>query len=192
MNSKFQQLLQSLTKSTIQTLSINSNSRILQTFSGVWNIIKSLRCWNGLKVHIPVSMSILIKCQKSSAVLNNFPCLMKCILIWLYPQSLAHRFFEHCYKVSTIRKKKNITAIHTCSVFNYRNMLVNEHDFLNTQNNWNPFKSYVLSAMSASTPLWPCRWVRRLKKKELNTCVLSRSLSLSTSRKRYLEMSTTL
>lgn len=120
MNSKFQQLLQSLTKSTIQTLSINSNSRILQTFSGVWNIIKSLRCWNGLKVHIPVSMSILIKCQKSSAVLNNFPCLMKCILIWLYPQSLAHGFFEHSDKFGVTRfqqfEKKKTSQLYTHAV----------------------------------------------------------------------------
>ena len=50
-----------------------------------------------------------------------------------------------------------------------------------------PLSSYVLSTMSASSPHRPCLWVRRLKKKELKMCVLCLSLSLKTSRNRYLE-----
>lgn len=144
--------------------------------------------WVQFKVPTPVSMRILLKYPKSSDILNKFPSSMKCILIQIYPQSSAHRFFWHSDKFGVTRFEQFRKTPWLACVFNYMNMLFHQHDVWYTPTkNWNPLESYVLSAMSASTPLWPCRWVRRLKKKELNICVLSRSLSLSTSRKRYLK-----
>lgn len=45
---------------------------------------------------------------------------MKCILIWLYPQSLAHRFFEHSDKFGVTRFQqfeKKTSQLYTHAVY---------------------------------------------------------------------------
>lgn len=105
--------------------------------------------WVQFKVPTPVSMRILLKYPKSSDILNKFPCSMKCILIQIYPQSSAHRFFLTLSKFGVPRFEQFRKTPWLACVFNYRNVLFNQHDV------WYTPKIEILSSLTFCRPCPP-------------------------------------